>query len=194
MDSIPQSSLQILSQILPLFGIFLLNFETFTNFWSQFQKFLLQLPSIRSRAQRLPPKLNPTFLFYFFSSVSLAFLSKFDLGLLLMASSDPPPSPKIENPVKTLDDESSPTAPIRVLVTHSLALSSPIRQIQNPVESSSSPSNNECRDSQITPAGSYMPSFEYLSDDDDHKVEPAEPFSWSYLKNEPTGVVCIPSL
>ncbi|CAN6855908.1 unnamed protein product [Brassica oleracea] len=201
MDSIPPSSLQILSQILPLFGIFLLNFETFTNFWSQFQKFILQLPTIRSRGQRFPPKLNPSFLFYFSSSISLAFLRKFDLGSLLMASSDP----KIENPAKTLDDESSPTAPIRALVTHSLALSSPIRQIQNPVESSSSPSNktiftpssadNEYRASQIPPddnsrsPGSYMPSFEYLSDDDDnHKMEPAEPFSWSYLKNEPTGV------
>ncbi|KAJ0242627.1 Ubiquitin carboxyl-terminal hydrolase 21 [Hirschfeldia incana] len=105
-----------------------------------------------------------------------------------MASSDPPPSPKIENPIKTLDDESSPTAPIRALVTHSLAISSPIRQIQNPDES---PSDK----TQVTPDDnnnkSYIPSFDYLSDydDDDHKMEePAEPFSWSYIKNEPTGV------
>ncbi|KAL0792979.1 hypothetical protein Bca101_064356 [Brassica carinata] len=127
-----------------------------------------------------------------------------------MASSDPPPSPKIENPVKTQDDESSPTAPIRALVAHSLALSSPIRQIQNPDESPPSPSgktlvtppsadneplasqispddnNNNNNNSNSRPKGSYFPSFDYLSeDDDDHK---AEPFSWSYLKNEPTGV------
>ncbi|CAH8364933.1 unnamed protein product [Eruca vesicaria subsp. sativa] len=185
MDSNPPSSLQILSQISPLFGIFLLNFETFTNFWSQFRKFLLQLPSIRSKRRQFPTKLNPNF---------SSFFRKFDLGVLLMASSDPPPSPKIENPNKTLDeDEPSPTAPIRALVAHSLALSSPIRQIQNPDETLVTPSSadNEYRDSQIMPSaepGRYMPNFEYLSDDDDTKMETAEPFSWSFLKNEPTGV------
>lgn len=187
MDSIPPSSLQILSQILPLFGILLLNFETFTNFWSQFRKFLLQLPP----SNPSPPKPNPT------SSTFLAFFRKFNLALLSMDSSDPPPpSPKIENPIKTLDDESSPTAPIRTLVAHSLALSSPIRQIQHesPLVTPSS-ADNEYRPSQIPSDDnnkSYIPSFEYLSDDDDHKMEPPEPFSWSYLKNEPTGVVCIP--
>lgn len=189
MDSIPPSSLQILSQILPLFGIFLLNFETFTNFWSQFRKLLLQLPS----SNPSPPKPNPTS-----SSTFLAFFRKFNLALSSMDSSDPPPpSPKIENPIKTLDDESSPTAPIRALVAHSLALSSPIRQIQHESPSDKTPSSadNEYRPSQIPSDDndkSYIPSFEYLSDDDDHKMEPPEPFSWSYLKNEPTGVVCLP--
>ncbi|KAF8117182.1 hypothetical protein N665_0012s0186 [Sinapis alba] len=117
-----------------------------------------------------------------------------------MASSDPPPSPKIETPIKTLDDESSPTAPIRALVANSLALSSPIRQIQNSDGSPSdktlvtpSSANNESKASQISPEdnnnsrpkGSDIPNFNYLSDEDDHKIEP---FSWSYLKNEPTGV------
>jgi ubiquitin carboxyl-terminal hydrolase 36/42 len=62
--------------------------------------------------------------------------------------SDPPPSNlssshKLTKPNQTLD-ESSPTAPIRDLVTNSLSLSSPIRQIQalspaKPDGSSSSP-------------------------------------------------------
>ncbi|EOA15112.1 hypothetical protein CARUB_v10028485mg [Capsella rubella] len=64
--------------------------------------------------------------------------------------SDPPPSdlsssPELAKPNKTLD-ETSPTAPIRDLVTHSLSISSPIRQIQaySPAKhdgSSPSPSN-----------------------------------------------------
>ncbi|XP_010441553.1 PREDICTED: ubiquitin carboxyl-terminal hydrolase 21-like [Camelina sativa] len=44
-------------------------------------------------------------------------------------SSDLSSSPKLAKPNKTIDD-SSPTAPIRDLVTHSLSISSPVRQIQ----------------------------------------------------------------
>ncbi|CAH2046171.1 unnamed protein product, partial [Thlaspi arvense] len=137
-DSI-SASLQIdplNSKIVPLLGILLLNFEIFINFWSQIRKFLHPLLTDRStRGILLLLNLNPSF---FFPSL-LSFFSKFHLGslpeTLLMADifdsydSDPPPSPKIENPVETLD-ESSPTAPIRALA-NSLALSSPIRQIQN---------------------------------------------------------------
>uniref|UniRef100_A0A1J3EPU8 Ubiquitin carboxyl-terminal hydrolase n=1 Tax=Noccaea caerulescens TaxID=107243 RepID=A0A1J3EPU8_NOCCA len=86
----------------------------------------------------------------------------------------PPPSPKFSCSVKTLD-ESSPTAPIRALVAHSLAISSPIRQIQssppakslNPGESSSPPPSDtpfpanleeiEFTDSSITPPAQVLP-------------------------------------
>ncbi|ESQ39822.1 hypothetical protein EUTSA_v10000790mg [Eutrema salsugineum] len=117
------------------------------------------------------------------------------------SDTDPPPSPKIENPVDTLD-ESSPTAPIRALVAHSLALSSPIRQIQNqpsspakplteiqnPDESSSSPSHktlvtppsvgieeSECRDSQIVPQSQISP--------DDNKILQTASTSYSLDAN-----------
>lgn len=138
--------------------------------------------------------------------------------------SDPPPSnlsssPKLAKPNQTLD-ESSPTAPIRDLVTHSLSLSSPIRQIQpsspaNADESSSSPSDKTLTTppAQISPVSNnnflqitstsdsylYRPPRRYIensdgqSDDDDlNKIEPTKPLqlSWWYPRIEPTGVVC----
>ncbi|KAG7536159.1 Ubiquitin specific protease domain [Arabidopsis suecica] len=136
--------------------------------------------------------------------------------------SDPPPSilsssPKLAKPNQTLD-ESSPTAPIRDLVTHSLSLSSPIRQIQpsspaNPDGSSSSPSDKTliAPPAQISPVSNnnllqitstsdsylYRPPRRYIensdgqSDDDDlNKIEPTKPLqlSWWYPRIEPTGV------
>ncbi|KAF8118546.1 hypothetical protein N665_0004s0029 [Sinapis alba] len=84
------------------------------------------------------------------------------------------PSPETENLVKTLDeDDSSSTAPIRALVTHSLSLSSPIRQIQNPDESPSSPSGDVYSvygDLYNRPPRRYMRNFDYSSDD--HLTKP----------------------
>ncbi|KAL0889318.1 hypothetical protein Bca101_013301 [Brassica carinata] len=91
--------------------------------------------------------------------------------------------------------ESSPTAPIRALV----ALSSPIRQIQNPDESA------ECNDSEILPRGAGYSSvygdllynrrpsrwnFDFSSDDDDDDDDlTVDIFSWSSPENKPpTGV------
>ncbi|KAL1192861.1 Ubiquitin carboxyl-terminal hydrolase 21 [Cardamine amara subsp. amara] len=135
-------------------------------------------------------------------------------------SSDPPPpnlssSPKITSPLKTLN-ESSPTAPIRDLVTHSLALSSPIRsspvksltEIQTLATSTQiSPANNNNNNNnllQLTKnrSDSYLYSrsenrqpkrsisnFDF-ENDIDSKNESTKPiqFSWSYPKIEPTGV------
>lgn len=125
-----------------------------------------------------------TFLYrsFLLPKLNPSFFRKFDLRLLLMGE----PSP-----------ESSPTAPIRALV----ALSSPIRQIQNPDESA------ECNDSEILPRGAGYSSvygdllcnrrpsrwnFDFSSDDDDDDDDlTVDIFSWSSPENKPpTGVVC----
>ncbi|KAL0761044.1 hypothetical protein Bca101_077194 [Brassica carinata] len=125
--------------------------------------------------------------FLYFTKLRSFFLRKFDLGLLLMAESSPI--------IETLDeDESSPTAPIRALVSQSLTLSSPIPQIQDQSppqiqtldESPSSSAEIECGDLQMMPTAQISPDsssrigscnrrppkrhmryFDYSSDDDD---------------------------
>ncbi|CAA7014597.1 unnamed protein product [Microthlaspi erraticum] len=88
-------------------------------------------------------------------------------------SCDPPqpPSPKYSSPAKTLD-ESSPTAPIRALVANSLAISSPIRQIQ-----SSPPSNSLCPGESPSPPPSDTPSPPNLDENEftDSSITPPPP-------------------
>ncbi|CAN8245833.1 unnamed protein product [Cochlearia groenlandica] len=86
----------------------------------------------------------------------------------------PHPPPNLASSVKTLDDEASPTAPIRALVSQSLSISSPIRQIQNqspspPAKSTSQIQNPDVSSSSDKTLIATSPVYNYYEEEDENR-------------------------